>query len=1182
MTFTQLFRRNLLFHWRANLALVLGVAVGTAVLTGALLVGDSLRGSLRDLTIRQLGWVHNTLITGRFIREDLALQLGSDQTAPVILLQGSAQAAGEHPRRSGKVTILGVDDRFWKDQPPPEKLKGDAVILNAPLAQELNVVPGDKITLHTQKASDVPRETWLGRSDASEVLGDITVTVAEILPDDSPAGRFNLRPSSSLPRNAYVSLKTLQEKLNVPGRVNAILTGKADPESLQKALRIHLTLDDWGLILLDPDARAERLFQVLEPRNRTGKLKRQRWEGRVPKELADLASADGVLAREQFVEFYRKHHNYLSLESRQMLLEPAVEYAAATAAEQNHLRAAPTLVYLANWIASERTPEESVPYSVIAALDTSAAPPLGPFFTGRLGDDEIILAGWSESPLHPQPGDPIRLTFFAPERHGSLAENSATFRFRGVVPLEGPAFDPDLTPNFPGITDRLDIRNWDPPFPYDNKRIKTRDEDYWKHYRTTPKAYVTLKAGQKLWASRFGRLTSVRLARPEDGPNGPWASAERKQFEDTLLTHLDPEKAGLVFNPVRDEALKASSGGTDFSELFLGFSFFLIAAALLLVGLLFRLSLERRASELGLLFAVGFRRATVRNLLLSEGTALAALGAVLGSLAALGYAYLMLVLLVWLWPTGLEQSFLKLHTQPQSFAIGYIAAVAVSVLTIAWAVRVLGKASPSALILGSVAKPEGVPGAPSASPRGRISKITLILSILGAIACLALGPFVHDSEAKAGAFFTSGLLLLVAGLTAAWIWMKRPRHQPVEGHGFPALAKLGCRNATRNPLRSLLTAGLLASAAFLIVAVDSFRRQADAGFLEKHAGSGGFALLAESDVPIFEDMNAPEGQDKLNFSKETRAALKDVKVYSLRLRAGDDTSCLNLYQPRRPRVLGVPRKLVERGGFEFQATEAKSAEDKQNSWLLLLEPAKEGVVPVFGEANTVTYMLHSSLGDDQTLKVPDEQGKETRLRVVGLLKDSVFQSELLMSEENFLKLYPAQSGYNYFLIEAPPDRAEAVRNQLQDALADFGFTVTPSRERLQSYLAVENTYLSTFQVLGSLGLLLGALGLAVVLLRNVWERRAELALLRALGYRNSALGWLVFSENAFLLALGLVVGTVAALLAVAPHLLEVSGGVPVLRLLAVLGVVLAVGLIAGEAAIRSALKTPLLPALRRE
>src|SRR5262249_45083014 len=127
-----------------------------------------------------------------------------------------------------------------------------------------------------------------------------------------------------------------------------------------------------------------------------------------------------------------------------------------------------------------------------------------------------------------------------------------------------------------------------------------------------------------------------------------------------------------------------------------------------------------------------------------------------------------------------------------------------------------------------------------------------------------------------------------------------------------------------------------------------------------------------------------------------------------------------------------------------------------------------------------------------------------------------------------------------------------------------------------------NTYLSTFQALGGLGLILGALGLAVILLRSVWERRGELALLRALGFWGRALGWLVLAENGFLLILGLGWGTVTAVLSLLPPLLSGTGAVPWVRLVVLLIVVLVVGLTAGAIAVTRALHAPLLPALRQE
>ncbi len=810
----------------------------------------------------------------------------------------------------------------------------------------------------------------------------------------------------------------------------------------------------------------------------------------------------------------------------------------------------------------------------------------------------------------------ITLTYFNPEDQGGLKERTATFRLRGLVPLEGVAADAGLTPEFPGITDKLNIGDWDPPFPFENRRVGKQDEAFWKQYRATPKAYVTLAAGQRLWGSRFGQLTSLRLA-PANGRSDLAATAD--QFRNRLLAHLDPRQGGLVFDTVRQRSLEASVGGTDFSELFLGFSVFLIIAALLLVGLLFRLNLDRRAREIGLLLAAGYRRGTVRWLLLAEGGLLAAAGAVVGLGGAVLYAWLLLGALGNWWPGALAHSFLRLHVTVPSLLIGYFAALVVSVLTIAWAVRILGRVSPRALLAGETTAES------DAGLQPRPSRWSLWIaggSALGAIGLLIAGGFVRDHEMQAMTFFGGGMLLLTAALCGAWAWMRGSRHGRVRGQGRLALARLGVRNAARHPVRSLLTAGLLASAAFLIVAVESFRRQPSPDYLDVHSGSGGFALLAEADLPVYHNLNrvwqqavtalAPsgaqvpldpnrdKGEDELADKLETefhkrlseqgaaptagqletlQAAMREVAFYPFRVRAGDDASCLNLYQPRRPRLLGVPPTLIQRGGFHWAESEAKSSEELANPWLLLDKPLPDGAIPVVGEKNTVLWMLKSGLGKD--LEVPNERGEPVKLRIVGLLQDSVFQSELLMSEANFLRLYPAQEGYQFFLIQTPPGRSADVEGLLETTLADRGFDATPAAQRLQAFLAVENTYLSTFQALGGLGLLLGALGLAVVLLRSVWERRGELALLRALGFRKSALAWLVLAENGFLLILGLGVGTLAALLAVAPHLTG-GGEVPWLTLLGLLGLVLLVGLAAGVAAVAATLRAPLVPALRHE
>ena len=237
---------------------------------------------------------------------------------------------------------------------------------------------------------------------------------------------------------------------------------------------------------------------------------------------------------------------------------------------------------------------------------------------------------------------------------------------------------------------------------------------------------------------------------------------------------------------------------------------------------------------------------------------------------------------------------------------------------------------------------------------------------------------------------------------------------------------------------------------------------------------------------------------------------------------------------------------------------------------------------MIGDYNSVLWILHLGLGKD--LIIQNEFGRELRLKFVGLLQSSIFQSELLMSEANFIKHFPSQSGYGYFLIQTPNlnRNLNEVARILERNLGDYGFDVTNTTERLENYRAVENTYLSTFQTLGGLGLLLGTLGLGVLLLRNTIERRGELAMLRAMGFRQSTLSRMVLVENAFLLAVGILIGTSSALTAVAPHLITSGTVVPWGSLIVTLILVFGVGITASAVGVWAGLKIPLIMALKEK
>ncbi|HEX3726430.1 MAG TPA: ABC transporter permease, partial [Pirellulales bacterium] len=533
---------------------------------------------LRHMLLDSLGEIDEVLVTDRFFRAELADELQGqpefgeyfDRAVAAILVEGTLDnPRSEGALRAASVTVIGCDDRFAAlGHGGPEHWPAPGEIVpNELVAAEIGAQQGDEVLLRIGSVSQIPPDSPLGRK--TETIRNRRLKVSAVIPAEGLA-RFALRPNQQLSRDAFVARSSLEDVLDQPRKVNAIFvasqnsrgTTLAAHDALQRSL--HPTLADYGLR----------------------------------------------------IEIHRL--GYAQCTSTRMLLEPAAVSAIHKAFAGD--RPQDLFTYLANTIALG---ERGIPYSTITAMDFVSEPPLGPFQSPQGGDlkplldDEIALNSWAAEDLGARVGSEVRLTYFEPQStHGEVRESQATFRVKAIVALEGLAADPDLTPQMPGVTDRLSIGDWDAPFPFNPSRVRKPDEKYWDEYRTTPKAFLALAAGRRLWSSRFGDATAVRFAPP------PETTVE--QLSAKLV--LEPADFGFKFIPLRRMGLAAATGATSFDMLFIGFSFFIMISSLLLVALLFRLTIDQRAEEIGILRSVGLRQRRIATVLLGEGLIVAAIG----------------------------------------------------------------------------------------------------------------------------------------------------------------------------------------------------------------------------------------------------------------------------------------------------------------------------------------------------------------------------------------------------------------------------------------------------------------------------------------------------------------------------------------------------------------------------
>lgn len=1082
--------RSLRFHRRTHLGVLAGCALSAAVLVGALAVGDSVRWTLERLSRARLGRAESALDTGaRHFRDHLAERLRKAldaDAAAALRVRGMALVDREPRRQLNRVDVYGVDRAFFRlaEEAFEADLGAGDVVVGEKLAAALGVRQGDEIALRVSTPGLLSRDAPLASRRDRETRRR-TFRVRAVL-SDARFGRFSLKSDQAAPYNAFVSLPALQALLEFEGRANVLLA--AAPEAaLRRALREVWDLEDAGLFL--------------RPYERYGLVQLQ-----TPRIYPDPAVAEKALR-----------------------VRPG---------------AVGALAYLVNSISSPNG--KSTPYSFMVALSPSEDRRLSPV-PPDLRDDEILINRWVSDRLAVGPGDRVKVAYSELSEGDAFVEREREFTVRAVLEMESLGAERDLVPEFPGLTDVDRCEEWDIGLPLEERKLKDADnEAYWKAYRQTPKAVVSLAAGRSMWGNRFGDLMTVRY-RLEEAP------AVRAALRD----RLDPEDAGLRTRAVREEAARAVAESTDLGQLFLGMSAFLAAASLVLTGLLFGFTVDQRAREAGTLRALGFTPRQVRGLLLSEGALLAVGGTLAGIPLGLGLARVLVWGLGTAWSGAVARAAVEVRVRSGSILAGAAAAAGLSVAVMALALGRQARRPVRELLA------EGLPGR-SRSGRARGAKAICLAGAVAA-AAVTVGALASGTDRPATAFFAAGTLALLAGLAAVrWILSAGPEG-PAAGL---TLARLGTRNAGRRPGRSTAAAGMLACGVFLVVSVGAMKEDPARRAGDRRSGTGGFALYGESSVAVHDDLNGERG--RRTFRLTDREVLEGVSFVQLRLREGDDASCLNLNQARVPPLLGVDGEaMARRGAF---------AEPER--WRLLEQALPDGAIPALaGDSTTVAWKLKRA-----ALDLTDERGRPFRVRIVGSLPSrlTLFQGRLLISNRAFTRLYPSESGTRVFLAEVPPGREGRVRAYLAERMEAFGADWVFSGERLREFYGVEGTYLTMFLVLGGLGMLLGTAGLGVLVLRNVLERRPELALLRAVGYSPEEALRVVVAEHRFLVGAGLGTGTLAASLAVAPALAQPGAEVPIGFLASLL---VAIGVFSRawiRGAARLALRGPLLPALRNE
>ncbi|MBO7466884.1 MAG: FtsX-like permease family protein [Bacteroidaceae bacterium] len=756
--------------------------------------------------------------------------------------------------------------------------------------------------------------------------------------------------------------------------------------------------------------------------------------------------------------------------------------------------------------------------------------------TDELKGDNTVLSDEASRRLGVNVGDSVTMDYYVVTKGlKRLETRSHRFVVSNIVSTLQMAGDSLLTASFPGLSGVAKCTDWDSDLPIDMSRITKADEDYWSQWRQTPKALVSFDAVGEDWCSDFGAATKVI------------ASSEQ-------IEKIKPEDMGLSVIQPRQQALYAASNGTDFAGLFLALGFFIILAAILLMANPLLEMLSVRSDEVSLFNTLGFSKKAIRQRFIREVAPMLLIPTLIGLLLGLGYAFLMLRMLAGAWNGATHTDGFTLRVTPQTLLISWIAGTTICLVTLV--ILINKEISRQMLSISGSEQPTIWAKNPAiwakkknlfpkeknfssyektASSRKRVFYLLLLMIC----ALIVLNFAIFHSVVV---FVLCGLLWIVDASIGGRILLTKAS---LSANDLEQLPLLNIRHFKRQHTLAFWT---LATGIFTVFAVGLNRPDIKHS---SHEATGGYSLYAETAVPLLYDMNDIRSRRHLHLEELPH----DVRFLQMPKHTEDEASCWNLNKVSIPSVLGMETSQMAAFGIDV---------DK-----LMLNAEEDNIVPVAIDVEALTWSMMKKVGDTLTFKAND--GHEAKALIAASYPTGVLHGYAIMPQEQFLLLWPEESGSRVFMAGRKPNpetlltkidnestaQLNTTQQLLETALSDYGISLNSTDDRLRRFYEVTDAYLSIFLSLGGLGLLLGLASLLIVVRKSLAARRQEIALYQTLGFSTQSIVGMLRKEQLIVPLFAILTGALGSVVSISAGIREISTSAwtVALALLALFGII---------------------------
>jgi ABC-type antimicrobial peptide transport system permease subunit len=230
------------------------------------------------------------------------------------------------------------------------------------------------------------------------------------------------------------------------------------------------------------------------------------------------------------------------------------------------------------------------------------------------------------------------------------------------------------------------------------------------------------------------------------------------------------------------------------------------------------------------------------------------------------------------------------------------------------------------------------------------------------------------------------------------------------------------------------------------------------------------------------------------------------------------------------RVIGVTEEFKSYNTYGFNDVDWDLLEERgitgredEDVWSILKESDLIIVDSTIGENQFGPPGLGRKAGD--VLKIEIENGTSVERRIAAIT-DQFAISGIFTNPDIAARDYNTTQKNLHMIRVKDEGDIGLISDGLRRSLISYGFITIEVKEFVREILSFQNSFFDLFNAYLSLGLIIGIVGLGIVTLRSVYERRHEIGMMRAIGFKRRAVLVSFLGEATFIASSGIFVGSV--------------------------------------------------------